>query len=148
MNDPVNIVGDIHGQFYDLVKILDLGGDPAQHRYLFLGDYVDRGIFSIEVMAVLLAIKICHPQNVALIRGNHESQQMTSNFNFRQECIAKFDQEIYQIFLTVFNSFPICAVVNGKFIAFHAGISPELKQVSDINAINRFQEPPKAGVLW
>lgn len=145
--DPVNIVGDIHGQYYDLVKILDLGGDPQNHRFLFLGDYVDRGMFSVECMTILMALKICFPANVTMIRGNHECRQMTQTFNFKQECLHKFNQAIYDQFITLFDTLPISALINGKFIAFHGGISPELTKLSQINTLNRFQEPPKSGAL-
>ena len=83
---PIKIVGDIHGQYYDFLKVLDIGGSPATNKYLFLGDYVDRGAFSIEVLLLVLAIKINFPDNVLLLRGNHECRQMTSYFNFRAEC--------------------------------------------------------------
>lgn len=98
-------------------------------------------------MLQLLALKICHPKNVILLRGNHECRQMTVSFNFKQECLSKYDQQVYDAFIVLFDSLPISALINGKFIAFHAGISPELKKVSDINTINRFQEPPKSGIL-
>jgi serine/threonine-protein phosphatase 2B catalytic subunit len=95
LRDPLTIVGDIHGQYYDLLKILELGGDPEKNRYLFLGDYVDRGAFSIEALILLYSLKVCYPKNVFLLRGNHECLQLTTHFNFREECLAKFDQEIY-----------------------------------------------------
>lgn len=78
-----------------------------------------------------------------MLRGNHECKQMTSHFNFRTEVLYKYDQEIYEVFCDVFNTFPLACVLNGKFLAVHGGISPQLKKVGDIDKVDRFQEPPK-----
>ncbi|KAL8270594.1 hypothetical protein Esti_005493 [Eimeria stiedai] len=152
LNDPITVVGDIHGQYYDLLKLLDVGGDPDTTQYLFLGDYVDRGSFSIEVLLLLFAIKLNHPSRVWLLRGNHECRQMTSFFNFRDECECKYDMSVYYAFMEAFDALPLAAVINGKFLAVHGGLSPELKVLSQIGGINRFQEPPRGGLfcdlLW
>lgn len=77
---------------------------------------------------------------------------MTSCFNFRQECLTKYDQEVYQDFMDIFDTMPLGGLINGKFLALHGGISPEMKSIKDINKINRFKEPPKSGIfcdiLW
>ena len=88
IQDPVTIVGDIHGQFYDFIKIIDddTGGPLETTKYLFLGDYVDRGSFSVEVLALIICLKIKFKNTVYLLRGNHECRQLTSFFNFRAEC--------------------------------------------------------------
>ncbi|EGR31816.1 ser thr protein phosphatase family protein, putative, partial [Ichthyophthirius multifiliis] len=152
MSDPVTVVGDIHGQFYDLLKILEVGGNPSKTKYLFLGDFVDRGSFSIEVLILLYSLKINYPSSIYFLRGNHECRQMTSFFNFLEECKYKYDQEIYQLFMDSFDLLPLSCILNDKFIAFHGGISPELKSLEDIRNINRFKEPPKIGlfcdILW
>ncbi len=152
LNDPITVVGDIHGQYYDLIKLLNVGGNPENTKYLFLGDFVDRGSFSTEVMFLVMSLKICFPKSIFLLRGNHECRQMTQCFNFRTECLTKYDQEIYDLFMVLFDTFPLSAIINGKFIAFHGGISPELKSIKELNTINRFKEPPKQGVfcdiLW
>lgn len=77
------------------MHLIEKSGDPIKTNYVFLGDYVDRGIFSIEVLTLLLAMKVAYPQNVFLLRGNHESRSMTEYFTFREEVLDKYDSEIY-----------------------------------------------------
>lgn len=124
------MVGDIHGQFYDMVKMLEVGGKPESIKYLFLGDYVDRGSFSLEVLLVLYALKLNYSKTIFMLRGNHECRQMTAFFNFRAEILYKYDQELYDLIMESFDSLPISCLVNGKFLALHGGISPSLKSVS------------------
>jgi len=145
--EPVVIVGDIHGQYYDLCHMLDKAGDPKNINYLFLGDYVDRGIFGTRVLLVLLAMKINYPQRIILLRGNHESRSMTENFTFRQEVIDQYDEEMYDLFMDVFDAMPLACVVDDKYLAMHGGISPDLNKIDDINAVDRFQEVPLEGLM-
>lgn len=147
VEEPVVIVGDIHGQYYDLCHMLDKAGDPRNVNYLFLGDYVDRGIFGTRVLLVLFAMKINYPQRMILLRGNHESRSMTENFTFRQEVIDQYDEEVYDLFCEVFDSMPLACLVDDKYLAMHGGISPEITRVQDINAIDRFQEVPLEGLM-
>eukprot|EP01071_Lankesteria_metandrocarpae_P003049 Lankesteria_metandrocarpae@DN271_c0_g1_i1.p1 len=152
LKDPLTVVGDIHGQYYDMLKLLEVGGDPDTTQYLFLGDYVDRGSFSIEVLLVLYALKLNHPDRIWFLRGNHECRQMTAFFNFRDECEHKYDLTVYYAFMEAFDTLPISAVINGKFVAVHGGLSPDLRMLSQIGSVTRFNEPPRAGLfcdlLW
>jgi serine/threonine-protein phosphatase 2B catalytic subunit len=147
LNDPITVVGDIHGQYFDLVKLLEVGGAPGDIQYIFLGDYVDRGSFSVEVLALMFSLKIRHPKRVRMLRGNHECRQMTSFFNFREECEYKYDISVYNAFMDCFDNLPLAATINGKFLAVHGGLSPELPNVKAINKVDRFQEPPREGLL-
>ncbi|OMJ71377.1 hypothetical protein SteCoe_30439 [Stentor coeruleus] len=147
LKDPVVIVGDLHGQFYDLLKILEVGGDPEKTKYLFLGDYVDRGNFSLEIIMLLYALKINYPNTFYLIRGNHETRQMTSHFNFRQEVLYKHDLETYELIMESFDALPLACIVNNKFLSVHGGISTSLFHLKDITNLNRFIEPPNEGLL-
>ncbi|SCO65028.1 serine/threonine protein phosphatase 2B catalytic subunit A, putative [Plasmodium vivax] len=152
LQDPITIVGDIHGQYYDFLKLLEVGGNPDNTQFLFLGDYVDRGSFSIEVLLLLYALKINFPHKIWLIRGNHECRQMTSFFNFRDECEYKYDMVVYYAFMESFDTIPLSAVINGKFLAVHGGLSPQLVLLNQICSFTRFQEPPRSGIfcdiLW
>lgn len=147
LNDPITVVGDIHGQFYDLVKLLEVGGAVGEGQYIFLGDYVDRGSFSIETAALLFANKIAYPKRIRMLRGNHECRQMTSFFNFREECEYKYDESVYNAFMDAFDTLPLAATINGKFLAVHGGLSPDLTSLKGITSLDRFCEPPREGPL-
>ena len=152
MKEPVIIVGDIHGQFYDLIhmfeKVVDQRNLPNSNM-LFLGDYVDRGNYSIEVCIFLYCLKINYPNEVMMLRGNHESRAMTEHFTFREEVQQKYDNDesVYELFIESFEAMPIAADVNGDYLCMHGGISPEMHSLDDINKINRFVEPPLSGFL-
>lgn len=118
--------------------MLDKAGKPGVINYLFLGDYVDRGIYGTEVMILLMCLKINFPSSIILLRGNHESRSMTENFTFRKEVIDRYDENTYEIFLEVFNSLPLACLVDDKYLAMHGGISPDMQKLEDINRIDRF----------
>ena len=117
-------------------------------NYIFLGDYIDRGNFSVEVLILLYSIKIMIPKTFVMLRGNHESVQLAQNFNFKAEVLHKFNIKIYDLFIYSFNCLPIACVFNKRFLAIHAGLSPELTTLSQLKFLNRFREPPKSGLLW
>jgi len=145
LQDPINIVGDLHGQLHDLNKILELGGEPGTNKYVFLGDYVDRGFYSVEIILLLYSIKICFPSNIILLRGNHECREKANECNFKTECIQKYTIELYKAIVDSFDALPLACTINNKFFAVHGGLSPKIKSVADINKLNRFQEP-KEGI--
>ena len=126
---PVTICGDIHGQFYDLLTLLNIGGNPSSTQYLFLGDYVDRGSFSVECVILLYVMKLAFPTKTWLMRGNHECRQLTTFFNFKNECEIKYDLEIYNAIMNSFDCLPISCTINEKFLCVHGGISPTLEMV-------------------
>eukprot|EP01084_Bolivina_argentea_P008602 16098_1 len=152
LNDPITVCGDVHGQFFDLLRLLEAGGDPACTQYLFLGDFVDRGCFATECVFLLCAYKITYTDSFFMIRGNHECRHLTSFFNFKDECLYKYTVELYDEIMNMFDNLPISATINGKFLCCHGGLSPDISTLNDIKEIDRFREVPREGpfcdLLW
>ncbi|GIQ83444.1 hypothetical protein KIPB_004766 [Kipferlia bialata] len=148
MAAPITVVGDIHGQFYDLKELFRVGGDLPEANYLFLGDFVDRGFYSVETLCWLLALKVRFPQRVTLLRGNHESQQISQVYGFYDECLRKYGSvNVWRHCTEVFNSMPLAGVVNNQTFCVHGGLSPAANTMEDIQNIDRNCEPPHDGLM-
>uniref|UniRef100_A0A166I3P7 Serine/threonine-protein phosphatase n=1 Tax=Daucus carota subsp. sativus TaxID=79200 RepID=A0A166I3P7_DAUCS len=139
--------GDIHGQYQDLLRLFEYGGTPPETSYLFLGDYVDRGKQSLETICLLLAYKIRYPDRVHLLRGNHEDAKINRIYGFYDECKRRFNVRLWKIFTDCFNCLPIAALIDEKIFCMHGGLSPELENVNQIEAIERPTEIPESGLL-
>ena len=145
----ITVCGDTHGQFYDVLNIFELNGYPcSSNPYLFNGDFVDRGSFSVEVILTLLLFKIHDPNCIFLTRGNHETKNMNRIYGFEGEVRAKYDDKIFELFLEVFGHLPLAATVGGKVFVTHGGLSTkENVTLDDIRKIKRGGEPPEAGLM-
>lgn len=139
--------GDIHGQYSDLLRLFEYGGFPPDSKYLFLGDYVDRGKHSIETICLLLAYKIKFPSNFFLLRGNHECASINRIYGFYDECKRRFSVRLWKAFTDCFNCLPAAAVIDCKILCMHGGLSPELKSLDQIREIERPNDVPDQGLL-
>lgn len=144
---PVKIVGDIHGQFSDLLRLFRQAGFPPSSNYLFLGDYVDRGKQSLETILLLLCYKIKYPGNFFLLRGNHECAGVNKVYGFYDECKRRANLKLWKSFIDVFNCLPIAGIVAGKIFCVHGGLSPSLDTMDDIRNISRPTDVPDYGLL-
>ena len=147
LEPPLYICGDIHGQFYDLLRLFEILKYPPESKFLFLGDYVDRGKRSLECILLLLCLKIKYPSRIFLLRGNHESEDINRMYGFYDECKRKVSLRIYKKFCNLFNILPITALVGEKILCMHGGLAYDLKNIDQLKAIKRPTEIPDAGLL-
>jgi len=144
---PIKICGDIHGQYFDLLRLFEYGGFPPESNYLFLGDYVDRGKHSLETICHLLAYKIKYPENFFILRGNHECASINRIYGFYDECKRRYNIKLWKTFTDCFNCLPIAAIIDEKIFCMHGGLSPDLKTMEQIRRIIRPTDVPDKGLL-
>jgi serine/threonine-protein phosphatase PPG1 len=166
---PVTVVGDIHGQFFDMMEIFKIGGPCPDTNYLFLGttaalllrgtrpgpeadtfagDYVDRGLFSVETISLLVCLKLRYPHRVHLIRGNHESRGVTQSYGFYTECSRKYgNANVWHYFTDMFDFLTLSVVINDQIFCVHGGLSPSIHSIDQIKIIDRFREIPHEGPM-
>ncbi|CAJ0569845.1 unnamed protein product, partial [Mesorhabditis spiculigera] len=157
MSPPIVIVGDIHGQYYDLIRMFNTFGETNKDgsasvsgvtngRYLFLGDYVDRGTNSLECIMMVFTLKILFPRHYGLLRGNHECRAINKVYGFYDELVDRYGQDdadaLWHSFNNAFAMLPLAAMIGKKILCMHGGISPELHSLEDIRAIKRPLEDP------
>ena len=147
LDAPVKVVGDVHGQYTDLIRMFEMCGFPPSANFLFLGDYVDRGKQSLETILLLLCYKLKFPENFFLLRGNHECANVTRVYGFYDECKRRCNVKIWKTFIDCFNTLPIAAIVAGKIFCVHGGLSPALSHMDDIRNIARPTDVPDYGLL-
>ena len=145
---PVTIVGDLHGQVFDLLNLLNVGGWPPSTSYIFLGDFVDRGHNSVETLSLLLCLKLKYPGHVTLLRGNHESRQITQVYGFYDECLRKYgNASPWRHCVNCFDTFGLAALIDEQVLCVHGGLSPDVRTLDQVRAIDRNQEIPHEGAF-
>lgn len=150
---PVTVCGDIHGQFHDLMELFKIAGTPPDVNYLFLGDYVDRGYYSVECVCLLLSLKIRYPKRITLLRGNHETRPITQVYGFYDECFQKYGSaNVWKYLTDIFDWLPLTSLINEELFCLHGGLSPTLNSLDSVRQLNRVQEVPNGGpmcdLLW
>jgi diadenosine tetraphosphatase ApaH/serine/threonine PP2A family protein phosphatase len=148
LTSPITICGDIHGQLFDLFNLFKISGGAPTTKYLFLGDYVDRGHHSVLTIAYLVYLKVKYPDRIYLLRGNHECLDLGTAYTFRNECADTYGHYgIFRLFNTAFEFLPLCAVVDRQIFCVHGGISPKATLVSKIDVLHRQNQIPHEGLI-
>lgn len=153
IDTPVTICGDIHGQFFDLMELFKIGGELPDTNYLFLGDFVDRGYYSVETFLLLIALKVRYPDRIMLIRGNHETRQITQVYGFYDECLRKYGSvNVWRYCTEIFDYLSLASLIEDRILCVHGGLSPSITTIDEIRSLDRKQEVPHDGsmcdLLW
>lgn len=147
---PMKVCGDIHGQYFDLLRLFEYCGNPKDNNYLFLGDYVDRGRNSLETVVLLFALKVKLPENFFLLRGNHECAEINRIYGFYDECKRRYSVKLWKTFGDCFNYMPVCAKIEDSILCMHGGLSPEMEHKDFADRIIGIRRPaivPDSGLL-
>ncbi|XP_063628109.1 serine/threonine-protein phosphatase 5 [Cydia splendana] len=143
------VCGDIHGQYYDLMNIFNLNGLPSEtNPYLFNGDFVDRGSFSVECIFTLFSFKLLFPDHFYMSRGNHETLDMNRMYGFRGEVTSKYTSQMADLFTEVYNWLPLAHCINNRVLVMHGGLfSKDDITLDDIRRVDRNKQPPEDGIM-
>ena len=141
LSSPIIVIADIHGQFEDLLEMIDFAENYPDSKIVFLGNYVNRGQRSIEVMLFLMIFKLMYPNNIYLLRGNHETRQISMIYGMYEECLKKFGNDnVWRYMNELFDFLPICSLIDDQHFCVHGGISEKIKHLDDIRKIERINE--------
>lgn len=142
---PITLLGDVHGDFEDVLEIFEIFGTPPEGRYVFIGDFVDRGPKSVHTLALLLCYKIKYPEDFILIRGNHEGTNLTYVFGFYREMIKRYgDIHLFHQCIEMFTTLPLAIIIDNNILSIHGGLSAKLETIEQLNSIDR--ETPDTGM--
>lgn len=146
LSSPITICGDVHGQLFDVLELFKKAGSPENHKFLFMGDYVDRGYYSILTFSLLAALKLKYRGQVYLLRGNHECRQVNQMYGFYAECQLLYGHVgVWNLCNEVFDLLPMAALIDNEVFSVHGGISPDIALIDKINSIPRNVEIPSTG---
>lgn len=148
VQSPVTICGDIHGQFYDLLELFKMCGEPPFNNFLFMGDYVDRGNNSVECFCLIMALKVRYPDRITMLRGNHESCDINRIYGFYDEVEKKYGTDkVWKDLTSVFHVLPLSALVDNQIFCVHGGLSPNLEKIDAVKKLDRFKDFPQEGPM-
>jgi len=150
---PVTVCGDIHGQFIDLLELFNIAGSPPLSNFVFLGDYVDRGYYSVLTVSAIVLYKVRYRERITIIRGNHESRQVTQVYGFYDECMRMYgNSNVWKYFTDCFDVLPLTCLIENQILCQHGGLSPSIDTLDNIRLLERAQEVPHEGpmcdLLW